>query len=232
MIRHGQASFGSENYDRLSPLGVVQAGIVAKHLLKIGLRFDAIYSGFMDRQQKTAAALVNLCREQHVLPLSELIKTKVFNEYDSTTVFEDQIRMMVKEDPSLSNDVKKMLSDKRVFQRLFQKAMTRWASGNHDSPGSPKWQAFRNRVQQGIRRVMKDQGAKKTIAIFTSGGPISVTVQMALGLSDDKAIEISWQIMNASIARFKYNSEGIALAGFNDITHLTLEGDDNLLTYR
>lgn len=231
MIRHGQASFGSENYDRLSPLGVVQAGIVANHLLKSGLRFDAVYTGFMERQQKTAGALVNIYREQH-LSMSELIKTEAFNEYDSETVFDGHIRMMIETDPSLSDDVKRIHSDEKVFQRLFKQAMTRWASGKYDPPGSPKWQAFRDRVQQGIREVMKEQGAKKRIAIFTSGGPISATVQMALDLSDDKAMAVSWQIMNASIARFKYNSEGIALAGFNDISHLKLEGDDNLLTYR
>jgi broad specificity phosphatase PhoE len=36
MIRHGQASFGEENYDRLSPTGVVQAEIVARHWVGIG----------------------------------------------------------------------------------------------------------------------------------------------------------------------------------------------------
>ena len=45
-------------------------------------------------------------------------------------------------------------------------------------------------------------------------------------------MEISWQIMNASITRFKYNDRGIALAGFNDIAHLELEHDKQLLTYR
>jgi len=34
-IRHGQASFGEENYDRLSDLGVKQAKHLARHLAKI-----------------------------------------------------------------------------------------------------------------------------------------------------------------------------------------------------
>jgi hypothetical protein len=59
-----------------------------------------------------------------------------------------------------------------------------------------------------------------------------VTVQTALGLSDTKALEISWQLMNASITRIKYNHRGIMLAVFNDVTHLELEGDQSLLTYR
>jgi hypothetical protein len=38
--------------------------------------------------------------------------------------------------------------------------------------------------------------------------------------------------MNASVTRIKYNSRGITLAGFNDVSHLELEGDASLLTYR
>jgi broad specificity phosphatase PhoE len=40
LIRHGQASFGSDNYDRLSPLGVRQAQCLAKHLAKTDKSFD------------------------------------------------------------------------------------------------------------------------------------------------------------------------------------------------
>jgi hypothetical protein len=46
------------------------------------------------------------------------------------------------------------------------------------------------------------------------------------------ALEISWQLMNASITRIKYNSKGFMLAGFNEVSHLELEGDERLLTYR
>jgi broad specificity phosphatase PhoE len=231
MIRHGQASFGSENYDRLSSLGVIQAGILANHLLKTGPRFDAVYTGCMERQEKTAKALVNICREER-LPMPGPIKAEAFNEYDSKSVFSHQMPMMIAVDPSLSNDVKKIYSDERVFQRLFQQAMTRWASGKYDPPGSPRWREFRDRVHQGIQELMKRHGSKKSLAVFTSGGPISAAVQMALDLTDPKTMAISWQIMNASITRFKYNSRGIALAGFNDVSHLKLVGDKDLLTYR
>ena len=44
LVRHGQASFGRENYDRLSKRGVEQARIVGDYFIRTGLRFDA-YSG-------------------------------------------------------------------------------------------------------------------------------------------------------------------------------------------
>jgi broad specificity phosphatase PhoE len=79
---------------------------------------------------------------------------------------------------------------------------------------------------------METYGSGRKIIIFTSGGPISAAVQHALGLTDSKAIEISWQIMNASVTRFKYNSRGMMLSVFNDITHIEMEKDKDLITYR
>jgi broad specificity phosphatase PhoE len=231
MMRHGQASFGSENYDRLSSLGVVQAGILANHLAKTGPHFDAVYTGCMERQEKTAKALLNVYRERRA-PVPELIKAEAFNEYDSNSVFDHQIPLMVAADPALGNDLERVYSDERVFQHLFQQVMDRWVSGKYDPPGSPRWEDFRACVQNGIQEMMKRHGSGKSLAIFTSGGPISAAVQMALDLKNEKAMALSWQIMNASITCFKYNSTGIALAGFNDVSYLKLEGDDGLLTYR
>ena len=59
-----------------------------------------------------------------------------------------------------------------------------------------------------------------------------MTVKIALGLSDKKTLEISWQLLNASITRIKYSRRGMMLAGFNEVTHLELEGDEGLITYR
>jgi len=54
LIRHGQASFGADDYDVLSPLGVRQAQVVGQHLLDLGLSFDRCLSGDLSRQQDTA----------------------------------------------------------------------------------------------------------------------------------------------------------------------------------
>jgi len=231
MIRHGQASFGEENYDRLSPTGVVQAGIVARQWVNLGRKIDAIYVGNMKRQADTADALVCAYQDKQML-VPEIITDAAFDEYDSGSVFEAQLPGMIEKDPSIPEKLPDILSNRSVFQLLFQEAMNRWVSGDFDVPGVTTWYDFKQRVQTGIHRVMQTQGAKKTLAVFTSGGPISVVVQKALGLTDQMAMVQSWQVMNASVTWFKYNAEGIALAGFNDVSHLELENDKDLLTYR
>ncbi len=231
MIRHGQASFGEDNYDQLSPVGVRQAKIVARYLSKVRKPSDAVYCGKMKRQVNTAEELVECYRVIRVA-VPEILPSMFFNEYDSLTVWESLIPGIIQENPSLSKDLEQVYSDKKSFQKLFEQVMHRWISGAYDPPGSPKWSDFKKRVRQGLKDIMKRHSSKKQLAIFTSGGPISVAIQLALGISDQKTIEISWQIMNASITRFKYNDRGIALSGFNDIAHLELEHDRQLLTYR
>jgi broad specificity phosphatase PhoE len=230
-FRHGQASFGKENYDRLSPTGVKQAGILARHLAKTGKVFDAIYSGDMERQQKTAGEFIDYYRQNKRVVPSPIVSA-AFNEYDSFAVWQALLPELVEADPSLSADVQKLPADKSAFQKIFARVMNHWISGRHRACGIPNWKDFKQRVNRGITELMAHHGAQKQIAVFTSGGPISVAVQTALGLSDPKTLEVSWQLLNASITRIKYNSRGMMLAVFNDVTHLELAGDEGLLTYR
>jgi broad specificity phosphatase PhoE len=231
LIRHGQASFGEDNYDRLSPLGVRQARCLAKHLAKTDKSFDGVYCGEMERQQNTAREFITHYSHMGFAMIPPVI-SKAFNEYDSFAVWQALIPEMLEEDPSIAEDLDKLPGDHKAFQRVFAPLMNRWIEGRYDAGDIPPWDDFTRRVKQGVEQLTSRQGANKRLVVFTSGGPISVAVQMALGLSDKKALEISWQILNASITRIKYNSRGMMLAGFNEVTHLELERDEGLITYR
>ena len=60
LVRHGQASFGAESYDKLSAKGVEQAKILAQHWQGLSENFDHIYSGTLLRQRETAHELLPL----------------------------------------------------------------------------------------------------------------------------------------------------------------------------
>jgi broad specificity phosphatase PhoE len=230
-VRHGQASFGADDYDRLSPLGVRQAKILARYLAQTGKSFDAVYYGKMERQQKTAEEfLIHYRENQLAIPRPQV--DDAFNEYDSIAVWEALIPEMTAEQPTLAGELQKLPGDQKAFQRVFSQVMDRWTKGEYNASTIPVWEDFTRRVVMGVEKIAARHGAKKRLAVFTSGGPISVAVKSALGLSDRMTLEISWQLMNASITRIKYNSQGIMLAGFNEVSHLELEGDARLLTYR
>jgi broad specificity phosphatase PhoE len=55
LIRHGQASAGTADYDRLSTLGERQASITGHYLRSLSKPPVAIWSGSLRRQQQSAA---------------------------------------------------------------------------------------------------------------------------------------------------------------------------------
>jgi len=231
LFRHGQASFGEDNYDKLSPNGVRQSQILARHLAQTGKSFDAIYFGEMERQQKTAQEFIDYCSKIQLGTPQPTI-CDAFNEYDSVAVWQALVPELTQEDPSIAKDVAEFAGEKKAFQRVFSKVMNRWIAGSYQSSKIPNWNDFKQRVGQGLQDLIARHGPRRQIAIFTSGGPISVVVQAAFDLTDSKTLEVSWQLMNASVTRIKYNRRGIMLAVFNDVTHLELAGDARLLTYR
>ena len=54
LVRHGQASFDSDDYDQLSDLGKQQARLLGKHWADQRLCIDRVYTGPRVRQKQTA----------------------------------------------------------------------------------------------------------------------------------------------------------------------------------
>lgn len=228
--RHAQASFGKEDYDRLSNLGMRQAEILADYLVRMGLDFHAVYSGSMERQIATAKKLLSAMGKQKDTPDLRIVPE--LNEYDSRLVIKSYVPDLIREDPAVSDALAQMYTDRRSFQMVFERAVLRWISGRNDLEGVETWKAFKARVHQGVKMIMEENGRKKRILVFTSGGAISTVMQMALSLTDEETIRLSWQIQNTSLSVFKYSGKDFSLSSFNSLVHLQLLGDPALLTYR
>jgi broad specificity phosphatase PhoE len=228
MIRHGQASFSSSNYDRLSRLGRIQSEILGDYLLHLGISFDAAYAGDLERQTHTAKIVLGRMED---LALSDLLIDPQLDEYDAQSVMQPQLSGLIEEKPFLARDLEH-LKDRRSFQRVFEGTILRWISGRHDKEGVETWKAFSARVREAIEKIMDENGRGKTVAIFTSGGPISAAVQMAIGVTDETTIRLNWQLPNTSVSVLKYNNESLFLHSFNSIHHLQDRRDPKLVSYR
>ncbi|HOO89685.1 MAG TPA: histidine phosphatase family protein [Syntrophales bacterium] len=231
MIRHGQASFGEHNYDRLSEKGLRQAGILGEHLINTGLRADAVYSWTLQRQLATAQEVTRRFHERGIA-MPELALCEALNELDAHAVVVSQIHDMISENPSVKDDLEKIYTDDQSFKRIFEVAMLRWVSGDFEKEGVESWDTFSSKVWRGITEIMSRHTGGKKVFLFTSGGPIAATVQKHLDLSNEHTIRLSWQIANTSVTRFVYNGSGAALAGFNEISHLELQKERDMVTYR
>ena len=58
LVRHGQASFGADDYDQLSERGEAQAVRLGEYWRERGLSFDAVYAGTLKRHQQTLAGIL------------------------------------------------------------------------------------------------------------------------------------------------------------------------------
>lgn len=231
-IRHGQASFGADDYDQLSRNGIRQAEILACFLDAQGVDFDAIYSGTMKRQKDTAEPVCRRLGARHPQSSAPSI-LEAFDEYNSEALIKARIRKARARDSKADQPTGDLRRDQKVFQAYFSETVELWMSGAYDdAQGVEPWPRFCRRVNQGVDQIMAEQGSGKRLAVFTSGGPISAVVKNALDLSDRKTAEISWQVQNASITCLKYNPRKLSLTVFNNTTHLLIEGDPSLLTYR
>lgn len=229
-VRHAQASFGKENYDRLSSLGLRQAEVLGDYFVQARAEFHAVYSGSMERQIGTAMRVLSAMGNQE--RNSELLVLPELNEYDPYLVIRSHVPGLIREDASISEALNQMYTDRRSFQMVFESSVLRWISGLHEVEGLETWEAFKARVHKGVKTIMEENGRKKRILVFSSAGVISTVMQMALSLTDEETIRLSWQMRNTSISVFKYSGKQFSLSSFNSLAHLELLGDPGLLTYR
>jgi broad specificity phosphatase PhoE len=229
MIRHGQASFASANYDRLSDLGRRQATVVGQHFATIGLRFDAIFSGSMERQSLTAQlACAEISGQQPSIQADT-----AFNEYDADGLFVAYLPRVLREDAELRERHEEIYKSRRLFQQAFQHVTRCWLEGiPPENCQLEPWESFRTRVRDGLDRLNEAHGKDGRVAVFTSGGVIAVGVASALELSPSNTLHVNWGIYNASVTEIKFRRSGPYLMGFNNITHLQLAGDPALITHR
>ena len=226
LLRHGQASFGSNNYDQLSPLGHEQGRVLGRALKARGVVPDRILCGTMQRHRETAVAALEAFEGLNV-PIEEHAGV---NEFDHENVIEvaepryvDKVAMMA--EMAATGD------PRRAFQTFFREAVARWVNGHHDSEYAEPWSVFKLRAVTALSDVVARTSPKGNTLVFTSGGTISVVCAHLLGLNDLQAFTINWTLANAGITKLLAGRDGLHLISVNEHAHL--EGMPSpMLTYR
>lgn len=224
LIRHGQASFGQADYDRLSPTGHQQSRVLGEGLKHLGLDVHATVRGSMRRHAETATACLEAMGHDEDSRIDE-----GFNEYDHDEVLR-VFRPAFATPEGVAAALAAAADPRAEFQKLFAAAVARWTGGEHDADYSESWSAFRRRCIDGLDRAVANGGSGHNTLVFTSGGAISVIVQHLLGLSDRDVLRLNWIIANTSVTRLIYGNGKCTLSYFNNYRHV--EGDRALLSYR
>ena len=217
LVRHGQASFGADDYDKLSELGIKQSELLGKYFAEREVQFDAIITGSMLRHKETASGIQKGMRSR----LEPQVDAR-WNEFDFTSVVGAYISLHPGQKPA--DD-----APRAVFYRLLKSAMFAWSRGELSSTLPETWDDFTGRVQKAVDDICASP--YKKVLVASSGGAIAITMMNMLDLSVDRAVNFNLQIKNTSVNHFFFNKDGIQLSSFNNVGHLDSPELTDLITY-
>ena len=224
LVRHGQASFGKKEYDRLSDLGREQAAHVGRELAARGVRPSRIITGSMSRQVDTATTLAEAAGWS--VPM---VTEGAWDEYahgQILTAYKPAYRSMT----VMKADLARTLRPMRAFDEMYAVAMDRWVAGTHAAEYDEPFEAFGERVLDGLRSVAEDLGRTETAVVVSSAGAISWACASALEGGPPVWMRLQRVIANASVTTLTVGASGPVLRTFNDTSHFDLHPD--LLTTR
>ena len=238
LARHGQASFGQENYDQLSELGSRQAQMLGQHYATTQRRIDAIFTGSLVRQQDSAhhfwqryqsfvdtdisskPAIDINAPDSYILPQ--------FNEFNHKDVF-------IKSDPAfmskgaIAAEIAQAEVPSTRLAELFDAAMQRWHAGENDSDYIESWVQFNERAKQALEQVRLqvvnlNLERDSTVLVFTSGGIIAAITAQLLQQGSQTAYQINKSLVNTGVTSITLKEQNTRLLSLNEYSHLFADG--------
>lgn len=209
VIRHGQASFGADNYDKLSELGHRQSAAVGQALRDMGWAPDRTITGTLIRQKETLASMGFAAGDTH----------PGFNEYDFTDLLNARYKGNV---PDL------VKGDRKTHFRTLRETVFEWQADQIEGP-SETWATFTGRVEA-ARQTACATGAERVLVV-SSGGVIGQLVASSLSAPDKMMMTLNLQIKNTSVTKFVFTERAFFLHEFNATPHIAPDVAAELLTY-
>ena len=218
LVRHGQASFGADDYDVLSPVGWEQGRTLGRFLARTEAPTGYVRGG-MRRHRETLEAVLDAA------PDAAARVDPRWDEFDHVGI--------VATHPDALPDGEGADVDPRTFQRAFERATADWVAGTHGGDGE-SYAGFVVRVLAAFDDATAEAGSGRTVVVVTSGGPIAV---VAAALVDPAALtdpvdtarlgalwaRFNTVVVNAALTRVVVGSTGARLLAFNEHSFLPTE---------
>jgi broad specificity phosphatase PhoE len=211
LVRHGQASFGTDNYDLLSQLGNEQAAVAGRELVRRGSRTPIMVSGSLQRQRRTAEIIAG----ELGVAVRELGTDTRWNEFDAHALVDERLGGAGASGGLSSQE----------FQVELDEEMQAWIDG-----GGPSWRAFSEGALEALIEIAKRTPKGSDAIVATSAGVTASVVGQLLGLDARGVIALNRVSVNASITTVLSGARGLSLLTFNDHAHFV--GQAGLLTNR
>ena len=217
LVRHGQASFGADDYDQLSELGQRQSHRLGAYFRERGLSFEAVITGSLKRQQQTWRGIAEGLGQAEL----QHLEWPGLNEYDSHAVIQ-----AIHPEPLAKPDTPALY--KHHFG-LLRKGLQAWMRGQTQPQGMPSYSDFVSGVTSALAHVQTHHSGD--VLLVSSGGPIATAVGHVLQTPPEVTIEINMRIRNSAVCEIHYNAKRLSLVSHNTVSHLDGPGYQDWVTY-
>lgn len=224
LVRHGQAAFGSDDYDRLTPLGAEQCAWLARHWHSIGREPALIFSGTLRRHRESAGSFVAaLASEGVAAPAIETVPG--LEEYDHVALLDGFARLNAG-----TPDFAACWRDRRILHRTLERALAAWTGEGVEGYGA--FAGFRDRCATALSGVMRSIGRGRDAVLFASAGSLAAAMQPVLGIGDWPAMRLTLDFYNTGVSRILFTESSASVESINGIAHLERPGTLHLITKR
>jgi broad specificity phosphatase PhoE len=219
LVRHAQASLGAANYDQLSERGHQQARALGEHWGALGLSFDLVVCGTLQRHRETMQGILGgMGVDAYNLPA---LNRPGLNEYESEAVIAlahpgELIR------PTTPEGYK-------AHFRALRDGLKLWMNGEAQPKGMPSYSDFVGGMMTALTEL-RDHSAKRVLMI-SSGGPISTAIGEMLNLGADERIELNLRLRNTAVNELLVSPKRIHLISLNSVAHLETAEKQSWVTY-
>lgn len=217
LVRHGQASFGADDYDQLSPLGLEQSRRLGAYWQERGQRFDAVLTGTLRRHGQT---LAGIAERLPGLPPTQVLPA--LDEYDSHALIH-----CIHPQPLPPATTPELY---RAHFRMLCDAIAQWMSGVISPAGMPPWEEFADGIRHTLEQVRREH-ADGQVLLVSSGGPISTAVSLVLGTTPEASIALNMRIRNTAVSEFSTSPKRLMLQTFNTLNHLDSDEHRSWITH-
>ena len=216
LVRHAQADWGGADYDRLSPLGQQQAGLLGCWLASgpVAQQPRRIICGPRRRHRQTVDCLVSRWRDAHAsVPTIE--SSPQWDDGDAVALLaafrktNPEARQLAYAAPGATD---------AQGRALLRAVLDAWRLGALDEYVTERWNDFAQRISEAYGRMLREY--PEPTLVVSSAGAIARFAQVALALGDEAMIELNLRLANTAICTFAAETRAWRLISWNCLPHL------------
>ncbi len=219
LVRHGQASYGSDDYDQLSALGRQQSRWLGEYFAARGVEFDSVLYGAMQRHRDTASGI---CDGMGRRPDDSRVH-RGLDEFD----FQGVIGTFLADNPDFPMPENPPPEE---FPRILRPALTEWSRGRLDGRVAEDWRDFEARGAAVLDDLGKEP-ADARILVVSSSGAMSMILKHVLKCDEAAMVELNLQMRNTGFSHILRGRGPFRLHSFNAVPHLDGPGREDALTF-